>query len=138
MDRPELEFAERITIWNSPDQLEYELTREVLHAHNEHAASGAGSSIQRVGNRRYECDNVVIEVFTVVATGADGTEVAAPSVLFNTLDAEGRICRIDAYMDAAGMARLPSLDGGGTPDGAGPAIAESRARGRRTYPGHDE
>ena len=139
MDRPvRPDFADEVTIWHSTDQLEYVLTRDVLLVHNAQGALGADSPIRSVFAASYQCDNALIDVFSLVATGPDGTEVASPQVAVYTLDADGKVCRIDAFMDAAGMAKFPDLSGLGAKDPAGPAIAESRARGRQWYPGMAE
>lgn len=133
---PRREYAAEVEIWHSNDLLEYVMPADLLKTHNEHSALGRSPAIRVAKGQRFECKDAVIETFSLIATGADGTEIASPSVSINFLDAEGKVRRIEAYMDAMSLAKFPSMAEQRAEDPTGPEIARLRQNAKRTYPGH--
>lgn len=132
---PRPEFAAEVEIWHSNDLLEYMMPADLLKAHNEHSALGRSSAIRVARGHRFVCEDAIIETFSLIATGADGAEIVSPSVSINFLNAEGKVYRIEAYMDAMSLAKFPSMTEQRAQDPAAPAIAALRQSARRTYPG---
>ena len=101
-------YADTIVSWHNYDEKEIKLTREhlAMGAKMEHGALGKVLSGFGYQDRRaYAADDAVIVTHVMVGTLADGTKIRIPACQVHTIT-DGRISRMDVYMDSAPMAAL--------------------------------
>lgn len=101
-------YADRIVSWHNYDEREVVVTRDQLAAgaQGEHGAlaqvlSGFGYEERRV----YPAGDAVVMTHVMVGTLRDGTRVRIPACHVYALE-DGRIARMDVYMDSAQAAPL--------------------------------
>ena len=129
-------FAEIVTIWHSDDRLEYVLDRETLIAHTAHLYDAGQSLIRKYTDRQLTATDAIVEVFSLVMTDATGQEVISPTVAIYSLDADQRICRVEAFATAMpSSGTIPGLAELERADPTNAQISESRRLGRITHPG---
>ena len=101
-------YADELVSWHNYDEKEIKLTREQLAvgAKGEHGALGSVLTGFGYEDRRaYPSEDAVIVTHVMVGTLADGTKIRIPACQVHTLT-DGRISRMDVYMDSAHMAAL--------------------------------
>ena len=98
-------YADELVSWHNYDEKEITLTREQLAAGAKMEHGALGGILTGFGyedRKAYPSDNAVIVTHVLVGTLADGTTVRIPACQVHTLT-DGRISRMDVYMDSAPM-----------------------------------
>ena len=101
-------YADEIISWHNYDEVEIKLTRDQLAAgaKMEHGALNAVLSDFGYRDRRaFPSEDAVIITHVMVGRLADGTDIRIHACSVNHLE-NGRIARMDVYMDSAPMAPL--------------------------------
>ena len=96
-------YADEIISWHNYDEKEIKLTREMLAAGAKMEHGALGNVLSGFGyedRKAYAADDTVIVTHVLVGTLADGTKVRIPACQVCALT-EGRISRMDVYMDSA-------------------------------------
>jgi ketosteroid isomerase-like protein len=98
-------YADDFVSWHNYDENEIKLTRDQLAAGAKLEHGALGKVLTGFGyedRKAYAAEDAVIVTHVLVGTLADGTKVRIPACQVCTLT-EGRISRMDVYMDSAPM-----------------------------------